>query len=79
MYLEIITPDKILFTGEIKIARLPGILGSFEVMKNHVPILSILSRGKIRVRQVNDVISYFLIQGGIVEFSNNKVKVLVNE
>ncbi len=79
MYLEIITPDKILFTGEIKIARLPGILGSFEVMKNHVPILSILSRGKIRVRQVNDVISYFLIQGGIVECSNNKVKVLVNE
>ena len=79
MYLEIITPDKILFTGDIKIARLPGILGSFEVMKNHVPILSILSRGKIRVREVNDVISYFSIQGGIVECSNNKVKVLVNE
>ena len=47
MYLEIITPEKMLFTGEITIIKLPGTLGSFEIMNNHAPIISTLTFGKI--------------------------------
>ena len=77
MYLEIITPEKLLFAGEIKLIKLPGISGSFEIMTNHAPIISILSQGKIKVRETNDIVSYFEVKSGLVEVSNNKVKVLV--
>ncbi len=78
MYLEIITPEKLLFAGEIKLIKLPGISGSFEIMTNHAPIISILTPGKIKVRETNDIVSYFEINGGLVEASNNKIKVLVD-
>ncbi len=77
MYLEIITPEKMLFAGEIMIIKLPGTLGSFEIMNNHAPIISTLTIGKIKVKETNGIISYFEIKGGLVEVSNNKVKVLV--
>ena len=73
MYLEIITPEKLLFAGEIKLIKLPGISGSFEIMTNHAPIISILTPGKIKVRETNDIVSYFEIDGGLVEASNNKI------
>jgi F-type H+-transporting ATPase subunit epsilon len=77
MYLEIITPEKLLFGGEIKIVKLPGTLGSFEIMENHASIISTLTHGKIKVKETNDIISYFEITGGLVEVSNNKIRVLV--
>jgi F-type H+-transporting ATPase subunit epsilon len=77
MYLEIITPEKLLFAGEISIIKLPGMLGSFEIMKNHAPIISTLAQGKIKVKESSGIISYFEILGGLVEVSNNEVKVLV--
>ncbi|MEI7524314.1 MAG: ATP synthase F1 subunit epsilon [Mariniphaga sp.] len=77
--LEIITSEKLLFTGEIKIVKLPGVSGSFEIMENHAPIISTLMQGKIKVKEINDMVSYFEIKGGLVELSKNDVKVLVEE
>ena len=77
MYLEIITPEKLLFEGEISLVKLPGVSGSFEIMTNHAPIISTLTQGKIKVKAANELVSYFEIKGGLVEVSNNKVKVLV--
>jgi F-type H+-transporting ATPase subunit epsilon len=77
MYLEIITPEKLLFEGEITIIKLPGTLGSFEIMQNHESIISTLMQGKIKVKETNGIISYFEISGGLVEVSHNKIKVLV--
>ncbi len=77
MYLEIITPEKLLFAGDIAIIQLPGVSGSFEIMKNHVPIISTLTQGKIKVKAANSVVSYFEVMGGLVEVSNNEVRVLV--
>lgn len=77
LYLEIISPEKQMFTGEISIVKLPGTLGSFEIMKNHAPIISTLSKGKIKVKDTKGVITFFEISGGLVEASNNHVNVLV--
>ncbi|MCX6238451.1 MAG: ATP synthase F1 subunit epsilon [Bacteroidia bacterium] len=77
MHIEIITPEKLLFAGEIKLVKLPGTLGSFEIMENHAPIISTLSKGKIKVKETNGNIVYFEIVGGLVEASNNEIKVLV--
>lgn len=77
MYLEIITPEKLLFAGEIRIVKLPGTIGSFEIMENHAPIISTLTKGKIKVKETNGVVTYFEINGGLVEGSNNEIRVLV--
>ena len=77
LYLEIISPEKLLFAGEITIIKLPGVYGSFEIMKNHVPIISTLKQGKIKVKETSGIVSYFDVEGGLVEVSNNEVKVLV--
>ncbi len=79
MYLEIITPEKLLFAGDITIIKLPGVSGSFEIMKNHAPIISTLMQGKIKVKETSGVVSYFEVKRGLVEVSNNAVKVLVEE
>jgi len=76
-YLEIISPEKLMFAGDIKIVKLPGSLGSFEIMKNHAPIISTLIKGKIKVKETNGIITYFEISGGLVEASNNEIRVLV--
>ena len=79
LHLEIITSEKLLFDGEIKLIKLPGVSGSFEIMTNHAPIISTLTEGKIKVKEISDVVSYFEVKGGLVEVSNNEVKVLVEE
>lgn len=77
LHLEIITPEKVLFSGNIKIVKLPGILGSFEILINHAPLISILTQGKIKVKEDNGLLHYFEINSGLVEVSNNEVKVLI--
>jgi F-type H+-transporting ATPase subunit epsilon len=77
MHLEIITPEKTLFSGDIEIVKLPGTIGSFEIMINHAPIISTLAAGRIKVKDILGVVSYFDISNGVVEVLNNTVKVLV--
>lgn len=50
MYLEIITPEIALFEGEVSSVTFPGTNGSFQVLKNHAPIISMLTEGKIKIR-----------------------------
>jgi F-type H+-transporting ATPase subunit epsilon len=76
MHLEIITPEKMLFSGDIDIVKLPGTTGSFEIMINHAPLISTLMAGRIKVKDINGVVSYFDISSGVVEVLNNKVNVL---
>ncbi|WP_374951580.1 ATP synthase F1 subunit epsilon [Mucilaginibacter sp.] len=75
MTLEILTPDKKVFEGEATSVTLPGALGSFEILNNHAPIISTLNDGKLTVKG-NGKDEVFMIQGGVVEASNNKVTVL---
>ena len=51
MTVEIITPEKKLFAGETTMIRLPGSLGSFQILNNHAPIVSTLEKGIITIRQ----------------------------
>ncbi len=75
MTLEILTPDKKVFEGEVNSVTVPGSMGSFEILNNHAPIISTLEDGKLTVRGAGKE-DVFLIKGGVVEASNNKVMVL---
>ena len=77
MLLEIITPDKRIYSGEVKLVQLPGSIGSFEILKNHAPIISTLDEGKIKVVEETGQILFFEVDGGIVENKDNKIIVLV--
>ncbi|SHF55010.1 ATP synthase F1 subcomplex epsilon subunit [Mariniphaga anaerophila] len=77
MFLEIITPDKKIFQGEVKRVRLPGSKGLFEILNSHAPIISTLGRGEVRVIDNDDQKLTWEIEGGIVENKDNKIIVLL--
>jgi F-type H+-transporting ATPase subunit epsilon len=76
MKLEIITPDKKVYSGQVKLVQLPGITGLFEILNNHAPIISTLAKGKIKIEEESGQILYFEVDGGIVENKDNKIVVL---
>ena len=76
MKLEIITPDKKVYSGQVKLVQLPGITGLFEILNNHAPIISTLAKGKIKIEEESGQILYFEVDGGIVENKDNKIIVL---
>ena len=76
MKIEILTPDKTIFTGDAALVQLPGIDGSFEILKNHAPIISVLGSGHIKVQNQNKKNQFFEIKGGVVEVLKNKILVL---
>jgi F-type H+-transporting ATPase subunit epsilon len=78
MTLEILTPEKKLFSGEVYGVQMPGISGSFEVLEKHAPLVSALKAGRVKVlRDKNNHTAAYDISGGFVEVLNNKVTVLV--
>jgi F-type H+-transporting ATPase subunit epsilon len=77
MTLEILTPEKKLYSGEVYGVQMPGISGSFEVLEKHAPLVSALKAGKVKVLKDKTNTTSYDIQGGFVEVLNNKVTVLV--
>ncbi len=76
MFIEIITPDKKIFSGEVSLVQLPGTNGSFEILKDHAPIVSTLSKGKIKIINSEKAIQFFEINSGVAEVQKNKIIVL---
>ncbi len=77
MTLEILTPERKLFSGDVYGVQLPGINGLFEVLDKHAPLVSALKDGKLKIlKDKVNTVSYN-IQSGFVEVLNNKATVLV--
>jgi F-type H+-transporting ATPase subunit epsilon len=78
MNLEILTPEKKLFSGEVYGVQLPGITGKFEVLDKHAPLVSALASGRVKVlKDKSNHLAFYDIQSGFVEVISNKVTVLV--
>jgi F-type H+-transporting ATPase subunit epsilon len=76
MTLEILTPEKKLFSGEASSVSLPGVDGSFQILNRHAPIISALGKGIVKYKTGNET-KTLTISGGFVENLKNKVIVLV--
>lgn len=76
MFIEIITPDKKVFSGEVSLVQLPGTNGSFEILNDHAPIISTLVKGKIKIVDAEKKNQFFEIKSGVVEVLKNKIIVL---
>ena len=77
MILEILTPEKRLYSGDVYGVQLPGIEGKFEVLNRHAPLVGALGKGNIKVIKDKNTLTYFSIESGFVEVLNNKATVLV--
>ena len=75
MFLEIITPEKKVFAGEVTSVQVPGASGQFQILKNHAPIISLLANGKVKIKTASGTQS-FDVKGGVVEVLKNKIVVL---
>ena len=93
MILEIVSPEAKLFSAEVTSVTLPGVNGSFQILNNHAPIVSILGKGNVKIdapsfKFSKDVASKFTkvtdqsytlaIESGTIEMKDNKVIVLAD-
>jgi len=75
MHLEIITPDRKVFEGEVTAVQFPGADGSFEVLDNHAPLIAALQAGEVVLTGAAGR-EAIRIEGGVVEVLRNNVIVL---
>ena len=74
--LEIISPEKIIFSEDVKMVTLPSYEGDMGVLKNHISIITFLRPGIIRVQKKEGNINDFFVQDGTVEYSKDNLIVL---
>ncbi len=79
MNLEILTPERKLYSGDVYGVQLPGTDGLFEVLEKHAPLVAALKAGNLKILKdkLSGNTSNFSIKSGFVEVLNNKVTVLV--
>lgn len=77
MNIEIVTPDETIFEGEVSSVRVPGRKGSFQVLKDHAPVVSTLEEGTITVIRPGGNETTFEVSGGVVEVRKNRIILLV--
>ena len=76
MNLEIITPDKKVFSGEVKSVTVPGTKGTFQVLNNHAPLISTLIKGNMKYVTTEGE-TLLSVKSGVIEVLKNKVIVLL--
>jgi F-type H+-transporting ATPase subunit epsilon len=76
MHVEILTPDKKLFSGAAEYIDVPGQAGRTGILRKHAPLIAALKAGKVKVRDMGKKEHFFDIKGGIVEVHNDQVILL---
>ncbi|MGL4346641.1 MAG: FoF1 ATP synthase subunit delta/epsilon [Chitinophagaceae bacterium] len=81
MFLEILSPEKTLFTGNVYGIILPGINGLFTILEHHANIIGALVEGKVQIIEDKDSLKKieFKVKSGFVEVNNNKANIFVEE
>ena len=78
IFVEIITPSKSAYKGQVKSIKVPGTLGNFQVLYNHASLMSSLEIGKIQIEDATGQHIEFATSGGTVEVRDNKVLILAD-
>ena len=74
--IEIISPEKIIFSDEVKMVTLPSYEGDMSILKNHISIITFLRPGIIKVQKNDENFKEFFVQDGTVEYFNDGLVVL---
>lgn len=76
-HLEIVTPRRVAFKGEVENVSVPGVVGGFQVLYSHAPLLSSLEIGELKFTEANGTECHYATSGGFAEVRDNKVVLLV--
>lgn len=76
--LSIITPNRVVFKGDVAGIRVPGSLSPFEVLSGHTPLVSSLEIGEARITHAPNSVEYLAIGGGVIEVTRNGVTILAD-
>jgi F-type H+-transporting ATPase subunit epsilon len=76
MKIEIITPDRKVYEGEVSSIRVPGQKGSFQVLNDHAPIISTLDNGQVILIDMDGNQKQYEINGGVIEVKHNRIILL---
>ncbi len=76
MHLKVITPEAVIYEGEVSLVQMPGKMGSFEVLHNHAPIVAKLDKGKVKIIDMLRNTIYLDISSGLVHVKNNRIKIV---
>ncbi len=77
MHLDILTPERKIFNGDVYGVLLPGVQGYFELLDQHAPIVAALGKGTMKILKDKSNAEVYKIDGGFVEMNNNKTIVLI--
>lgn len=78
MNLIVLSPEKEIFSGDVKSVQVPGADGSFQMLDGHAAIVASLQKGTVNVVKSNGEKLSFEVTGGFVECLNNEVSLLVS-
>lgn len=92
MFLEIVTPEASIFQGDVDSVTVPGVVGEFQILNNHAPIVSLLQEGNVRISGKLDIEEAYQdkfskgennsrvlkINSGTIEMNDNKIIILVD-
>lgn len=76
--LEIVTPTKVVYKGDAASVSAPGVMGGFQVLYNHAPLLAQFEVGEIKVKDASGSDIIYATSGGFVEVNSNHVVVLAD-
>ena len=77
MNIVVLTPDQEIFKGAINAVKVPGVLGQFQVLNNHAPVVSALEEGEVILKKEEGGELTFKIEKGFIEVLNNEISLLV--
>lgn len=78
LHCEVITPEKIIYSGEVDMVVAPGAAGELGILPLHMPVISTLKAGELRLKHGNDRQDYIAIDGGYIEVREDKVTILAD-
>ncbi|MBP7373690.1 MAG: ATP synthase F1 subunit epsilon [Prevotella sp.] len=76
--LKIVSPERVEFNGEAEVVKVPGLMGMFEILSNHAPIISALQQGIVEF-ETSEGRKELSITGGFVEVQKNDVNICVEK
>lgn len=76
--LQIVTPRKVVFSGPVESFSAPGVMGGFQVLYNHAPMLAAIGIGEVRLRDANGEEKRYATSGGFVDVLRNQVTLLAD-
>jgi ATP synthase F1 epsilon subunit len=78
--IEIVSPEKVIFSDEnVQEVVLPSYEGEMGILKDHIPIISFLRPGIVKILKSSENVNSFFVQDGIIEFYNNNLTILSNK